>query len=228
MRADAQIRIRSLLGLAFLVAVLAVALFASAGTVRYPQAWAFLAVFAASSLAITLYLMARDPALLRRRVRGGPAAEQHARQRLIQAAASIAFLAMMIASALDHRLGWSRVPPLLVALGDCLVALGFSLVFLVFKENTFASATIETPPEQRVVDTGPYAQVRHPMYAGALILLAGVPLALGSFWGLLALAPMSATIVARLLDEERVLSSSLPGYGAYLRHVRYRLVPRVW
>jgi hypothetical protein len=98
--------------------------------------------------------------------------------------ASGAFLVILAVPALDHRLGWSRVPVTLVIVGDALVACGFLVVFLVFKENSYASAVVEAGAEQKVVDTGPYAVVRHPMYAGALVLLAGVPLALGSFWGL--------------------------------------------
>jgi protein-S-isoprenylcysteine O-methyltransferase Ste14 len=116
----------------------------------------------------------------------------------------------------------------LVVVGDALVALGFLIVFRVFRENTFASALIEVGTEQKVIDTGPYARVRHPMYAGALVLLAGIPLALGSFWGLLTLPPFTGIIVWRLLDEETLLERELPGYRQYRGLVRHRLVPGVW
>jgi protein-S-isoprenylcysteine O-methyltransferase Ste14 len=108
------------------------------------------------------------------------------------------------------------------------MAIGFAIVFWVYRENTFTSATIEVAEEQRVVDTGHYARVRHPMYAGALVLLAGIPLALGSYWGFLTIAPMVGTIVWRLLDEEAFLAKHLPGYEAYRQKTRYRLIPRVW
>jgi protein-S-isoprenylcysteine O-methyltransferase Ste14 len=219
---------QAFLGLGALAAVVGGLLFAVAGTVRYTEAWIFLGTFFGASLAVTLYLMRRDPKLLERRVKAGPVAEQRPRQRLIQALASCAFLAIIAAPALDHRLGWSRVPPAVVAAGDLLVAFGFLVVFRVFKENSYASAVIEVGAEQRVIDTGPYALVRHPMYAGALVLLAGVPLALGSFWGLLVLAPFAAVIVWRLLDEESVLLKQLPGYAAYCGKTRYRLIPFVW
>lgn len=228
MRTDAKVRVKAILGLVNLVAVLAILIFGAAGTVRYPEAAIFLGVFAASSLAVTLYLMARDPKLLERRTHAGPVAETRARQKLVQASATVAFLAVIAVPALDHRFGGSRVPALVVAAGDVLVALGFLIVFLVFRENSFASAVIETASEQKVIDTGPYALVRHPMYGGALVLLAGVPLALGSLWGLLALVPMIASIVFRLLDEETFLAKELSGYDAYCRRVRHRLVPYVW
>jgi protein-S-isoprenylcysteine O-methyltransferase Ste14 len=130
--------------------------------------------------------------------------------------------------ALDHRFSWSRVPLAVVVAGDVLVGVGFLIVFLVFRENSFASAVVEVSAAQKVIDTGPYARVRHPMYAGALVLLAGIPLALGSLFGLLVLVPFAAILVARLLDEERFLVRELPGYAAYRQKTRYRLIPYVW
>jgi protein-S-isoprenylcysteine O-methyltransferase Ste14 len=113
-------------------------------------------------------------------------------------------------------------------IGEILVGVGFWLVFLVFRANSFASAVIEVGIDQKVIATGPYERVRHPMYAGALVLLAGIPLALGSFWGLLTLVPFTAVIVWRLLDEEAVLSKQLPDYDAYCKKTRFRLIPHVW
>jgi protein-S-isoprenylcysteine O-methyltransferase Ste14 len=215
-------------GLLFLLVVLAVALFLPAGTLDYWQAWVFLAVFGLAVLAITLDLLRSDPQLLERRTSAGPVAEKEPRQRLIQSLASLAFVALFVVCAVDHRLGWSTVPLAVVVLGDVLVALGLLAVFRVFKENTFTSATIEVGAEQWVISTGPYALVRHPMYAGALVMLLGVPLALGSWWGLLVVVVMAAVIVGRLLDEETYLAKNLPGYPEYQRQVRYRLLPLVW
>jgi protein-S-isoprenylcysteine O-methyltransferase Ste14 len=226
--ASASVERRAWLGLLALAVVVGGLVFAVAGTLRYPEAWAFLGTFFGASLAITSYLMRRDPKLLERRVAAGPVAEQRPKQRVIQGLASAAFLALLAVPALDHRFGWSRVPPVIVAAGDVLVAVGFLAVFLVFRENSFASSVIEVGAEQKVVDTGPYALVRHPMYAGALVLLAGVPLALGSFWGPLVLGPFVAVIVWRLLDEETFLRQQLPGYAAYAGKTRYRLIPFVW
>jgi protein-S-isoprenylcysteine O-methyltransferase Ste14 len=222
------VQIRAFSGLLFLLVVIAVAIFTAAWSVDYWQAWLFLAVFAVASLAITQYLIKQDPELLERRVRAGPVAEQDRGQKIIQSLASLAFIATLVVPGIDHRLGWSTVPVWVVFAGDALVALGFLVVFFVFRENTFASATIEVEEGQRAISTGPYALVRHPMYAGALILLAGVPIALGSWWGLLAVAPMKLLIVLRLLAEERFLAKNLPGYADYRSRVRYRLAPFVW
>jgi protein-S-isoprenylcysteine O-methyltransferase Ste14 len=222
------LRAKAFLGLGQLALVVGALVFGAAGTWRWTEGWIFLALFFGPSLAITLYLLRRDPKLLERRVKAGPAAEQRPRQKLLQALASAAFLAVIGVPALDHRFGWSRVPAAAVVVGGALVALGFLVVFLVFRENTYASAVIEVGAEQRVIDTGPYARVRHPMYAGALVLLAGIPLALGSWWGLAALPPFVAVIVSRLSDEEALLARQLPGYAAYRERVRRRLIPFVW
>jgi protein-S-isoprenylcysteine O-methyltransferase Ste14 len=228
MTASAKLIVRALLGLVNLVVILGVVLFGGAGTLHYPQAWVFLLVFGGASLAVTLYLMKRDPALLERRTQAGPTAEKRGRQKLIQAVASLAFVGVILVPALDRRFGWSHAPLAVVALGEGLVALGFFLVFLVFKENTYASAVIEATAEQKVIATGPYAWVRHPMYAGAFVLLIGVPLALGSWWGLCAVVPLMASILWRLLDEEAYLSEHLPGYDEYRSKTRHRLIPHVW
>jgi protein-S-isoprenylcysteine O-methyltransferase Ste14 len=219
---------RAVLGLAQLIAVLGVLVLAPAWTLGYGQAWAYLFIFAASSALITAYLWKKDRQLLERRINGGPAAERKKSQKLIQLLASIAFIGAMILPSLDHRFSWSAVPLPVVVLGDVLTMLGFFIVFRVFKENTFTAATIEVAPDQRVISTGPYAIVRHPMYSGALVMLVGTPLALGSWWGLLMFVLMIFAIAWRALDEERFLRKNLPGYAEYCQIVRYRLVPFVW
>jgi len=215
-------------GLLWLLIALATSLFVPAWTFRYWQAWVFLAVFSASAVAITAYLMRKDSKLLERRVRGGPLAEKEMGQTIVQFVASIAFVAVFVLSALDHRFHWSTVAPGVVLTGDALVAVGLLIVFLVFRENTFASATIAVDADQKVVSTGPYALVRHPMYVGGIVMLLGTPPALGSWWGLFAIIPITLAILWRLLDEERFLAKNLPGYAEYRATVRYRLVPFLW
>jgi len=215
-------------GLGFLLAVLATALFLAAGTFDYWQAWVFLGVFALAVTAITLDLVRRDRALLARRVKAGPLAEPTLPQKLLQAAASLAFIALFVVSGLEQRGAWSRVPSALVLAGDALVGVGLYVVFKVFRENTFTSAVIEVEAEQRVVSTGPYAVVRHPMYSGALLMLLGVPPALASVWAFVPLAVLLAVIIVRLLGEEAELAVRLPGYRAYQAQVRHRLIPHVW
>jgi protein-S-isoprenylcysteine O-methyltransferase Ste14 len=219
---------KTLLSLGMLAVVMGLLLFVTAGTTRYRQAWVYLAIFMGASLLTSLYLVRKDPALLQRRMRGGPMAEKEPTQKVIMLLASIGFTALLVVPALDYRFGWSSVPVLLEIAGDILVAIGFYFIFLVYKENSFASATIGLAENQRVISTGPYALVRHPMYASAFLYLIGTPLALGSYWGLLALAFMAPVLIWRLLDEERFLKKNLPGYEEYQKKVRHRLVPHIW
>ncbi len=216
------------LALAVLAIVMALLLFVPAGTVRYWQAWVYLSIFTGASALTTLYLLRKDRALLERRMRGSPTGEGRPVQKLIMLCVSIGFIALLIVPALDHRFGWSTVPFVGVAAGNALVAVGFYLISLVYRENTFASATIQIAENQKVIATGPYAIVRHPMYASGLLYFLGTPLALGSYWGLLAIAWMLPFLIWRLLDEERLLARNLPEYAEYRRKVRYRLVPFVW
>jgi protein-S-isoprenylcysteine O-methyltransferase Ste14 len=215
----------SLLQLPLIVAALT---FLPAGTIDYWQAWLFTAVLFACSLAITLYLAVNDPKLLERRMRVGPGAEQEASQKTIVLVAMLSVAALPILSAIDHRLGWSRVHPAVVMLGDALIVIAYVGFYFVFRENTYGAATVQVAQGQKVITTGPYAVVRHPMYSWALVMLLGVPLALASWWGLLLFAPALAAIIWRLRDEERFLAKELPGYADYRRQVRYRLVPLVW
>jgi protein-S-isoprenylcysteine O-methyltransferase Ste14 len=169
-----------------------------------------------------------DPALLERRMSGGPTAEQRPIQRIIMLGASLSFIAILVVPALEYRVRGSSLPMPMNLLGDALVAIGFYLIFLVYRENTFTSATIEIAPDQTVISTGPYAIVRHPMYASASVYLIGTPLALGSRWGFVPVAIMIPFLIWRLFDEERFLAKSLPGYTQYQRRVRRRLIPFLW
>jgi protein-S-isoprenylcysteine O-methyltransferase Ste14 len=219
---------RALRALLFVVVAMAALLFGVAGTPGYWQAWTFLAVYVALSVAITVYLAKEDPGLLQRRMSGGPLAERRTSQKIIMSVTSLGFIGLIVVPALDHRFGWSQMPPSVALAGDVLMALGWLAIFFVFKENSFTSATIELAPDQRVISTGPYALVRHPMYAGGLVLLLGIPIALGSWWGVLAFVTIMPALIWRLIDEERFLARNLPGYTEYQEKVRYRLIPRVW
>src|ERR1051325_6534967 len=168
-----NLTVLAFVGLAQLVLILAVLLFLPAWTLNYWQAWVFLLVFGGSVFLITLYFLRKDPNLIQSRLKAGPAAEQQKSKKVIQALASLFFILPFITSSLDHRFGWSKIPAWIVLLGDLLVALGLYIVFLVFRENTFTSATIEVKEEQKVRLTGPYALIRHPMYSGAFIMLLG-------------------------------------------------------
>jgi protein-S-isoprenylcysteine O-methyltransferase Ste14 len=215
-------------GLGILVLVMGALLFGAARTFDYWQAWTFLAFYFTASLAISFYLMKKDPALLARRMSGGPFAEKEPAQRIIMSFASIGFIGLLVLPGLDHRFAWSQMPAYVAIAGDVLMVLGWVGIFFVFRENSYSSAIIELAADQRVISTGPYALVRHPMYVAALVMLLGMPIALGSWWGVLTMAAVVPAVVWRLLDEERFLARNLPGYTEYQRKVRYRLLPLVW
>jgi protein-S-isoprenylcysteine O-methyltransferase Ste14 len=215
-------------GLAILFLVMSSLLFIAAGTLDYWQAWTFLAVYFAASIAITLYLMKTDPALLARRMSGGPFAEREPAQKIIMSIVSLGFIGLVALPGIDYRLHWSQMSAHAALAGDALVLLGWLGIFLVFRENSFSSATIELAADQTVISTGPYAWVRHPMYAAALVMLLGVPIALGSWWSVLIVAAILPALIWRLMDEERFLLRNLPGYADYRSRVRYRLLPLVW
>jgi protein-S-isoprenylcysteine O-methyltransferase Ste14 len=142
--------------------------------------------------------------------------------------ASLAFIGLLIVPALDRRFASSQMPSAMALAGDVIFLLGWVAIFFVFRENSFASATVELALDQRVISTGPYALVRHPMYAGGLVMLLGIPIALGSWWGLLVIVAMIPALIWRLIDEERFLARNLPGYAEYQRKLRYRLIPMIW
>jgi protein-S-isoprenylcysteine O-methyltransferase Ste14 len=210
------------------VIVLGILLFLPTGTLYYWQAWVFIFVFMACVSAIGLYLAIKNPALLERRKKFGPAKEQSPVQKIAITIGVLTLLALFIFSALSHRFQWSPVPAYISIAGDVLVALGLYINFLVFRENSYGGASIETVEGQRVISTGLYAFIRHPMYVGVLIMLTGIPLALDAWWGLVIIALSFPALVWRILDEEKLLKKDLPGYGEYTQKVRYRLVPYVW
>jgi protein-S-isoprenylcysteine O-methyltransferase Ste14 len=223
-----SVNARAWLSLGVVTALIGLLLFIPAGTIHYWQAWVYVGIYFGASCLILLYLKKKDPALLRRRMKGGPTAEEAAPQRAAMLLASVGFVAAMVVPALDHRFGWSSVPLGAVIAGDLLTSLWFCVMFLVFRENTFSAATIQISEGQTVISTGPYAIVRHPMYAGGLLSFIGTPLALGSYWGLLVLLVVLPALIWRLLNEESFLSNNLHGYTEYAARVRYRLIPRVF
>src|SRR5262249_17047482 len=185
--------------------VLGVLLFLPAWTLNYWQAWVFIVVFMTSVNVIGLYLALKDPALLERRKKFGPTKEQSPAQKIAVSIGVLALLSVFVLSALAHRFGWSPVPAYGSLVADRLVPLGLFIDLLVFKENTYGGSTIETVVDQKVISTGPYALVRHPMYVGVLIMIAGIPLALDAWWGLAIFVVAAPALIWRILDEEKLL-----------------------
>jgi protein-S-isoprenylcysteine O-methyltransferase Ste14 len=218
---------RSVVGTAFV----ALLLFLPAGTVDWPQAWVFLAIFIGCSLATTAWLQATDPGLLEARMASPLSADQAPRDRVVIALIFAAFAIWFIVMAFDaRRFGWSHVPIWVEILGAALVLAAFWGWVTVLRVNSFAATNVRLQRErgQTVASTGPYAVVRHPMYAYAIMFMIGVPLLLGSLWGLLGLIVLVPLFAARALGEEAMLMEGLAGYRDYAAKVRFRFVPGVW
>jgi protein-S-isoprenylcysteine O-methyltransferase Ste14 len=186
----------------------------------------FIGVFVGMSLVSSVFL-AKNPDVLRRRMRG-PTAETRPVQKAAATGIYVLFTALLVVSALDRWFGWSHVPAAVSWCGAALVAIGLGVTLLVVVQNNYAAASVAVEDGQKVVSTGLYGIVRHPMYVGALVMLVGIPLALGSFWALAALLPLPVGLAARILDEEKALADELDGYREYMHDVHYRLVPHVW
>jgi protein-S-isoprenylcysteine O-methyltransferase Ste14 len=214
----------TIVGYVFFFAII----FIPAWTLGYWQGLAFFVTLSLSTTLVTIYMAGHDTKLLESRLRMGPTAERTLAQKIITAFGSVIFVGFVV-MVLDHRFGWSpTVPAALSIFGDVLAALGIFIYFLVVKENRYAAATVDVAEGQTVVSTGPYAIVRHPMYAGAILVFIGAPLALGSWWGFLLIPLVIAVFVWRLLSEEKFLRENLAGYADYAQSVRYRLVPCIW
>jgi protein-S-isoprenylcysteine O-methyltransferase Ste14 len=226
-KSDLSIIKQAILGLSALAVLLWVALFLPAWSLNYWQAWTYWLVFLACIIAVSAYFLKTDLNLISSRLMVG-AAEQENTQKITQAVISVFFILLILIPSIDHHYQWSSVPLYLSLIGDIFVALGIFVIFLVFKENSFTSVLVEVNEGQKVISTGPYNKVRHPMYSGALVMLLFTPLALGSFWGLLAFPPILAAIAIRIVGEEKFLTKNLEGYSQYCQKVRHRLIPLLW
>jgi protein-S-isoprenylcysteine O-methyltransferase Ste14 len=219
--------VRSIVG----SALLGLILFVPAGTLAWPQAWVFLALFIGCSIAIGFWLWNADPELLAERMKSPLSSDQKLSDRIIIAAIMVVFWGWFILAGLDaKRFGWSDVPRWLQVAGVVLILIAFYGWVTVLQANRFASVNIrlQTERKQTVIATGPYAIVRHPMYSYAVLMMVGGALLLGSWWGLAAVVPLTLLMAARALGEERMLLDGLEGYRDYAGKVRFRLVPGIW
>jgi protein-S-isoprenylcysteine O-methyltransferase Ste14 len=209
---------------------MAVFLLVPAGTLDWPAAWGFLAEMGVLSLALGLWLARHDPALLAERLGSPFQRTQKTWDKIFVVVLMVLYFGWLVLIGLDARWGISRVPLWLQALGALGVALSTYVTFLTFRENSYAAPVVKIQRERghRVVSTGPYAYVRHPMYAGGLLMFVGMPLQLGSWLGLAAVALLVPLLAFRMVMEERTLAAELDGYRDYAKRVRWRLVPRIW
>ena len=214
-----------LIRFSFLPLVLALLILLPAGTFNYWQVYLYCGILVVPIIFVLFYFLKNDPKFLERRTR---AKEKEKQQIHIAMLSTLIFLAGFIIPGLDHRFGWTSVPMNIVLLADLIILLGYLLIFFVFRQNSYASRIIEVDEEQKVISTGLYGLVRHPMYVGVLIMYIPTPLALGSYWGLLPFALLPLSLALRILNEEKVLSENLPGYKEYCEKTRYRLIPYIW
>jgi protein-S-isoprenylcysteine O-methyltransferase Ste14 len=218
---------QSLVGLAIML----VLLFVPAGTLAWPAGWIFLIEFSVASVLITRWLLRHNPALLEERMKPPIQREQKPWDKVLMVVFLFLWCAWFVAMALDAvRFDWSVVPLWVQVLGVLVIAASMYIMFLIMRTNSFAAPVVKIQVERghRVISDGPYAIVRHPMYSGAVLLILGIPLLLGSWWGL-ALSPVIILLLAiRAVLEERTLMAELPGYADYAARVRHRLIPGVW
>ena len=200
-------------------------LFLPAGTLRYTGGWLFIALLFIPMIFLGVVLFVKAPELLQKRL---GAKEKENTQKGVVALSGLLFLAGFIVAGLDHRFEWSHVPTWLVVASSAILLISYALYAEVMRENAYLSRTIEVQEGQKVVDTGLYGIVRHPMYAVTVWLFLSIPLVLGSFWSLLCFAPYPIVIIIRILNEEKVLTAELDGYADYKKKVKYRLIPFVW
>ncbi len=205
--------------------VLMLLLFVPAWTFDFWQAWVYAGVVFIPFTCVATYLLFTDPALIERRMH---TQEKEPQQKWVVLLTVIWYLLIFVFPGLDKRFGWSSVPTAIVLGTDLLVFLGYLLIFFVLRENSYASRVVEVEQGQKVISSGPYAIVRHPMYVGTLVMFVLTPLALGSGWGLIVALPLIPVLMARIMNEEKVLATGLPGYPEYMQKVRYRLVPGIW
>lgn len=199
--------------------------FPPAGTINYWQAWVYIIIIMTVTTAMTLYLYKNDPALLERRLKFR---EKKKRQKWIITSSYPVFILVFILPGFDQRFGWSNLPSAISIAADLLLLLSYGLIFLVYRENSYTSRVVEVSEGQKIISTGPYAVVRHPLYSGMIMMYLLSPLALGSWVAAIPAPILVAVLILRLLDEEKTLSAELDGYHEYMQKVRCRLIPGIW
>ena len=211
--------------IALILPVLWAIFFIPAGTLAYWEAWLYLAVILIPFAVVVRYFLKKNPEFLERRMQ---TREREPAQRQLIGLSLLWFILAFILPGLDRRFGWSDVSVPVVLAADLLVLLGYGIIVLVFRENQYASRTVQVEQGQQVITTGPYALVRHPMYVGTMVMYLASPLALGSYWALIPALLIIPILVIRIVNEEKVLVRDLPGYPEYRQATRYRLLPGIW
>ncbi len=220
-----KLMIKALIKFIFGLGLVMALLFLPAGTLRYPFGWLFIALLFVPMLILGIVLSIKAPTLLEKRLNSK---EKESTQKGVIAISGLFFVGGFIVAGLDFRFGWSRVPFGLVIAASVILLISYALYAEVMRENAYLSRTIEIQQGQKVIDTGLYGIVRHPMYAVTIWLFLSIPLVLGSWWALLCFLPYPILIVARITNEEKILLQGLPDYESYRQKVKFRLLPFIW
>lgn len=205
--------------------ILCIMFFLPARTLNYWEAWIYIGIIFSCASCVIIYFLKHDPDLLERRMR---TREKLKEQKLLIRAGWLLFIPAFLIPGFDKYYGWSEVPLILILISDIMVLTGYLIVFAVFRENSYASRVVDVEAGQKVISTGPYAIVRHPMYSGNLLMYGFTPLALGSYWGLTGSLIIFLVLILRIISEEKFLSERLEGYREYLQKTRYRIIPGIW
>lgn len=210
-----------LLGFVFMAGLL----FFSAGSLKFWNGWLFLGLLFVPMLALGIFLFVKSPELLEKRL---DLKEKEKNQKTVVGLSGLLFLASFLIAGFDFRFGWSRIPLWVLILFSILLLISYALYAEVMRENAFLSRTIKVQENQKIVDSGLYSIVRHPMYAVTILLFLAIPIVLGSWWSLLCMAAYPFLMIVRILNEEKILADELEGYKAYMKKVKWRLIPFVW
>ncbi len=217
--------IKVLIRFVLAIIVLVLIFFLPAGSIKFWEAWVYMGILFTPMIFVLIYLLKKDPELLERRMK---MKEKEEPQKVFVKLSILVFLTAFIIPGFDYRFEWSEVPFVVIIIADLFIFIGYLLFFLVLKENTHASRIIEVGKGQKVISTGPYAIIRHPMYVAVLMMYILSPLALGSYWAVSAVLPLPALIILRIKNEEKILIDKLSGYREYTQKVKYRLIPYIW
>jgi protein-S-isoprenylcysteine O-methyltransferase Ste14 len=220
-----QLLIKVLIRFVLAIIILGLNFFLPAGTIEFWEAWVYMGILFTPMIFVLIYLLKKDPELLERRMK---IKEKEEPQKVFVKLSFLVFFIAFIIPGFDYRFEWSEVPFIVIIIADLFIFIGYLLFFLVLKENTYASRIIEVEKGQKVISTGPYAIIRHPMYVAVLTIYVLSPLALGSYWAVLAVLPLPLIIILRIKNEEKILIDKLPGYREYTQKVKYRLIPYIW
>ena len=220
-----KLLLKTLIALLLGMLITGAMLFLPAGTWNYPAAWLFMALLFTPVLLMGIVLMVKNPELLRKRL---AMKEREKTQQGVVALSGLLLVASFIVAGIDYRFGWSHVSHAVVIIASAVLLIGYALYAEVLRENVYLSRVVEVQEGQRVIDTGLYGIVRHPMYSAVSLLYLSIPLVLGSWWALLVMSPCVLLLATRIKNEEQVLREGLPGYVEYTQRIRYRMIPFVW